>query len=119
MSEHGYDHWMSVRSERVTALQPWGFTERQARFLVQVLVFSGVFLERQYCQALGIVHGQKSHDFLRRLIAQGYVTPITPGSLRRGRMYHVRYKPFYEAIGSHESGVTPRRSASMSRHGAW
>jgi hypothetical protein len=61
------------------------------------------FLERQYCQAVGIVHGQKSHDFLRRLIAQGYVTPITPGSVRRGRMYHVQYTPFYEAIGERDN----------------
>lgn len=103
MSECWYDHWISVRSERVKTLQAWGFNERQARFLVHVLVFSGVFLERQYCQAVGIVHGQKSHDFIRRLIAQGYVTPITPGSLRRGRMYHVQYKPFYEAIGGRDN----------------
>lgn len=113
MSERWYDHWISVRSERVKALQPWGFNERQARFLVHVLVFSGVFLERQYCQAVGIVHGQKSHDFLRRLIAQGYVTPITPGSARRGRMYHVQYRPFYEAIGERDN--RHRKPATVGR----
>ena len=42
----------------------WGFTLRQARFLTHVLVFSGVFLERQYCAFAGIAHGQKTHDFL-------------------------------------------------------
>lgn len=103
MSERWHDRWISVRSERVKALECWGFNERQARFLVNVLVFSGVFLERQYCKFMGIVHGQKSHDFLRRLIAQGYVTPITPGSVRRGRMYHVQYKPFYGAIGERDN----------------
>ncbi len=103
MSERWHDRWISVRSERVKALQCWGFNERRARFLVNVLVFSGVFLERQYCRAMGIVHGQKSHDFLMRLIADGYVTPITPGSVRRGRMYHVQYKPFYEAIGERDN----------------
>jgi hypothetical protein len=29
----------------------------------------------------------------------GYCPAITPGALRRGRMFHVQYKPFYEAIG--------------------
>lgn len=67
MSERWLDRWINVRSERVKALQCWGFNEREACFLVNVLVFSGVFLERQYCRAMGIVHGQKSHDFLRRL----------------------------------------------------
>ena len=38
----------SVRLARVEAVREFGFTERQARFLVHVLVFSGVFLERQY-----------------------------------------------------------------------
>ena len=57
-----------------------------------------MFLERQYCQFAGIAHGQKSHDFIERLITRGYITPITSGSVRRGRMYHVQYKPLYEAI---------------------
>jgi hypothetical protein len=83
MSERWYDHWISVRSERVKTLQAWGVTERQARFLVHVLVFSRVFVERQYCQAVGIVHGQKSRDFIRRLIAQGYVTLV--GVARRAK----------------------------------
>jgi hypothetical protein len=113
MSGRWYDHWISVRSERVKALQPWGFNERQARFLVNVLVFSGVFLERQYCRAMGIVHGPKSHDFLRRLTAEGYATPITPGSVRRGRMYHVQYKPFYEAIGERDN--RHRKPAAVGR----
>jgi hypothetical protein len=46
----------------------FGFTERQARFLVEVLIHSGVFVERQYCTFAGIAHGQKTHDFLRRLV---------------------------------------------------
>ena len=78
--------YASARPARVAALQAFGFTERQARFLTHVLVFSGVFLERQYCQFAGIVHGQKSHDFIARLIQRGFVTRITPGSVRRGRL---------------------------------
>jgi hypothetical protein len=37
----------SVRPGRVGAVAGFGFSERQARFLVTVMVHSGVFLERQ------------------------------------------------------------------------
>jgi integrase len=103
----------SVRPGRVAALMKVGFTERHARFLVHVLVFSGVFLERQYRAFTGLVHGQKTHDFLTRLVGDGYATAITPGALHRGRFYHVHYKPLYEAIG--EANNRHRRPASLGR----
>ena len=108
-----FSDYASVRPARVAAVQAFGFTERQARFLTHVLVFSGVFLERQYCQFAGIVHGQKSHDFVARLIRSGFVTPITPGSVRRGRLYHVQFKPLYEAIG--EPDNRHRKPATLGR----
>lgn len=99
MSAPHASYWVSLQPERVEAVHAFGFTERQAQFLTHVLLFSGVFLERQYCQFSNIAHGQKSHDFIERLIAHGYATPITPGSVRRGRMYHVQHKALYAAIG--------------------
>src|SRR5438067_12571792 len=89
----------SVSPFRIGMLMRFGFTERQARFLVHVLVFSGVFIERQYRAFTGLAHGQKTQDFLSKLVMGGYATPITPGALHRGRMYHVQNKPLYEAIG--------------------
>ena len=47
----------SVPEERVQGVARFGFTERQARFLVHVMVYAGVFLERQYCAFAGIAHG--------------------------------------------------------------
>jgi len=46
---------------RIGTLLRFGFTG-QARFLVHVLVFSGVFIERQYRAFAGVAHGQKTHD---------------------------------------------------------
>ena len=69
----------SIRQERADAVQSFGFTERQARFLVHVLVHSGVFLERQYRTFAHIAHGQKTHDFLAKLVGRGYAKAITPG----------------------------------------
>jgi hypothetical protein len=103
----------SVSEGRVAAIATLGFTERQARFVVTVMVYGGAFLERQYCTFAGIVHGQKTHDFVRRLIDRGYVTVITPGALHRGRLFHLQYKPLYEAIG--EPNNRNRRPATMGR----
>jgi hypothetical protein len=63
------------------------------------MLHSGVFVERQYCAFAGIVHGQKTHDFLTRLVERKMATPITVGTLHRGRLFHVQYKPLYAAIG--------------------
>jgi hypothetical protein len=103
----------SVRPGRVQALMNLGFPIRQARFLVHVLVFSGVFLERQYRAFTGLAHGQKTNDFLTTLVGGGFATPMTPGALHRGRLYHVHYKPLYEAIG--EPNNRHRKAASLGR----
>src|SRR5437773_8803336 len=103
----------SVSPARIGTLTRFGFTERQARFLVHVLVFSGVFLERQYRAFTGLAHGQKTHDFLTKLVTAEYATTITPGALHRGRLFHVQHKPLYEAIG--EPNNRNRRPASLGR----
>ena len=103
----------SIRQDRIEALMMFGFSERQARFLLHVLVHSGVFLARQYCHFAGIAHGQKTHDFLRRLIDRKYVTVITPGKVHTGRLFHLQYKPLYEAIG--EPDNRNRKVASLGR----
>jgi hypothetical protein len=104
----------SAREERVDSVKGFGFTDRQARFLVHVLVHSGVFIGRQYRTFAGIVHGQKTQDFLAKLIGRGYATAITPGAVHRGRLFHVQYKPLYEAIG--EPNNRNRKPASLGRH---
>ena len=95
------DRWTIelANAERMEAIAAFGFTERQARFLLNVLLHSGVFVERQYCSFAGIVHGQKSTDFIKTLVERRFATPITTGKLHRGRMFHVHYKPLWAAIG--------------------
>ncbi len=95
------DRWTIdlANAERLEAIAAFGFTERQARFLLNVLLHSGVFVERQYCAFAGIVHGQKSTDFIKTLVERRFATPITTGKLHRGRMFHVHYKPLWTAIG--------------------
>ena len=94
------DHWNieQLTEERTAAIGAFGFSPRQARFLVEVLIHSGVFVERQYCHFAGITHGQKTTDFLHRLVERGYARPIATGAPHRGRLFHVHHKPLYAAI---------------------
>jgi hypothetical protein len=89
----------SLSISRVSALREYGLTLRQREFLVTVMVHSGCFLERQYCEFTGTVRGQNSREFIARLVARGFARAIEPGPVRRGRLYHVHHKPLYEAIG--------------------
>ena len=61
----------SIRDERIKAIAEFGFTERQARFLVHVLVHAGVFLERQ-CVRRRHQARPKTHDFLGKLVGRRY-----------------------------------------------
>jgi hypothetical protein len=99
--------------ERAASLQAYGFTERQARFLATAMVHSGVFIERQYCRFAGITHGQKTHDFIKRLIRRGFAREIRPGALHRGRLFHIHHKRLYAAIDQVDN--RHRRRAPLSR----
>ena len=102
-----------IMSDRAQAVAACGFTERQARFLVTVMLHSGVFVERQYCTFAGIVHGQKTADFLRKLVDGKFATTIAPGPLHRGRLIHVHHKPLYAAIGQTDN--RHRKPAELGR----
>ena len=53
----------SVSISRESALRDYGLTQRQREFLVTVMVHSGCFLERQYCEFTGTVRGQNSREY--------------------------------------------------------
>lgn len=99
--------------ERVRAVQHvGGFTERQAGFLVTVMLFAGVCLGRHYCTFARIAYGQKMHDFFTSLVAHGFATVHASGH-NRARIFHVHYKPLYRAIG--EPDNRHRRPVALGR----
>ena len=101
-----------TRTEQIRAIKKFGFTERQAGFLVTVLVHAGVCVGRQYCAYARIVRGQKVHDFFSTLVAKKFATPYT--SAHRGaRLYHIQGKPLYGAVG--EPDNRNRRPATLAR----
>jgi hypothetical protein len=109
------DRWTVelANTDRLNAVASLGFTDRQARFLLHVLLHSGVFVERQYCRFSGIVHGQKSTDFIQALVERRFATPITTRTLHRGRMFHLHYKPLSRAIGEPDSRF--RKAGALGR----
>ena len=84
--------------ERLRAVSAFGFTERQAGFLVTVMQHSGVCLGRHYCAFSGLTHGQKVHDFFTRLLETRMASAHGLGH-NRARLYRVHHKALYQAIG--------------------
>jgi hypothetical protein len=101
--------------ERVQAVADYGFTERQARFLVLVMRHAGLCVKRQYASFAGIAPGgEKCNAFFDKLVQRGYV--VSSDCIHnRARLYHVHHKPLYHAIGEPEScyrrRVPARRAA--------
>jgi hypothetical protein len=88
--------------ERVSAVAEFGFTPRQARFLVLVMRHAGVCLLRQYSAFAGIVQGQKTRAFFQKLVSRRYASAYECRH-NRGRLYHVQHYPLYRAIGEPNS----------------
>jgi hypothetical protein len=101
-----------TQAERVHEVTAFGFTERQAGFLVTVLVHAGVCLGRQYCAFSGIARGKAMHDFFEKLVGRDLATGY-PRAHGRTHLYHVHGKALYAAIGEPNSRF--RRPTPLAR----
>jgi hypothetical protein len=99
-------------SDAVEIIVGKGFTERQARFLTLVLRHAGVCVMRQYCAFASVVLGDKTCKFFKKLERLGYVSTYECVH-NRARIYHLRHRELYEAIGEPESRL--RRPPSVPR----
>ena len=79
-----------------------------AQFLVLVARHSGVCVMRQYSAFAGVVFGHTTRRFFTELERLGWVSTYDCAR-KRARIYHVRHRELYEAIGDAESasGVRP------------
>jgi hypothetical protein len=84
--------------DRIRAVAALGFTDRQARFLVHVMLFGGLCLPRQYARFNGRAYGHVVTTFFAKLIERGHATACRCLH-NRGRVYHVHDRRLYEAIG--------------------
>ncbi len=98
--------------DRVSAVLEFGFTRRQARFLVLVMRHAGVCLLRQYSAFAGIVHGQKTRAFFHKLVSRHFASAHACRH-NRGRLYHVQHYALYSAID--EPNSAHRRPVAAGR----
>ena len=84
--------------ERVAAVSARGYSDRQARFLVTVMLHSGVCTVRQYCDFAGIVRGQKTQDFFGSLVQRRHAS-VSSDVHASTRIFHIYGRGLYEAIG--------------------
>ena len=85
-------------NERVKAVSEFGFTTRQARFLVTVMLHGGVCVPRQYARFAGTAYGHKVNVFFDKLVSLRYAVRCRCVH-NRAAVYHVRHQPLYRAIG--------------------
>jgi len=88
--------------DRVKAVAEFGFSERQARFLVTVMLHAGVCVPRQYARFAGIAYGHKVSRFFDALVQGGYAT-ASDCLHNRAQLYHVQGHGLYQAIGQPDS----------------
>jgi hypothetical protein len=105
------DRWTIdlANAERMEAISTFGFTERQARFLVLVMRHAGVCVPRQYARFAGVAQGAKCNAFFDRLVRRGFARA---GDCihNRARLYHIHSSALYHVIGNARSRY--RRSPS-------
>jgi len=89
--------------DRVRAVAEFGFTERQARFLVTVMLHAGICVPRQYAAFAGIAYGHKVSKFFDKLERRELAT-VSDCLHNRARLYHIRHHALYRAIGQPHSG---------------
>ena len=98
--------------ERVRHVVMHGFTERQAGFLVTVMLHAGVCLMRHYEAFARMTHGCKVVQFFESLVTRGYATAHRCAH-NRARVFHIHSKPLYRAIGEVDNRF--RRPATLAR----
>jgi hypothetical protein len=88
--------------QRLRAVTDLGFTECQARFLVTVMLHSGVCVPRQYARFAGTAYGHNVTKFFYKLTERGYAT-ASDCLHNRAALYHVHHQALYRAIGQAQS----------------
>ena len=92
---------MNPTEVRLASIQSLGYSAEEAMFLSLVAGQSGYFVPRQFDAAIRVKHGKRTTVFLDKLVARGHVRRYVFEHNRH--VYHLQYKPFYEAIGDPDS----------------
>jgi len=85
-------------TERVQAVERFGCSPRQARFLTLVALHGGYYVRRQYLAATGTRNGKNAQRFLDHLVAR-QVAARCRYRADRGYVYRLQHRRLYRAVG--------------------
>ncbi|MGI9072758.1 MAG: hypothetical protein ACR2JB_15935 [Bryobacteraceae bacterium] len=88
-------------SERLAALQRFGYTKREAAFLCLAALHGGYFLRRQYGQCIGRQDGGSANQLVEKTLALGHAQVSTFKA--NTHIYHLAARPFYAALGQEDN----------------
>ena len=91
--------------EQIRAIQSFGYSEVEARFLRLVALHGGYFVRRQFLRSAGCELGKRAQDFIDKLAARKHACRDIYREDRH--LYRLHYGPIYAAIG--EEGNRNRR----------
>src|SRR6266851_5475836 len=87
---------MSIRAEYVEAIERYGYTPTEARFLYLVATHSGYFTQRQFFDFAGVNRGGMGTRLTVKALAHGHIR--TARLARHTLIYNLFARPFYESI---------------------
>src|ERR1700749_711229 len=97
---------MSIAPHHVDSLGRLGYTREEAAFVYLVAIHSGYFTRRQFLRFAGIERGQRSQNFLHKLLSERHASAHT--YQMGARVYHLFSRRIFNAIG-HENLRTRRK----------
>jgi hypothetical protein len=88
---------MNIDGVYISALQAFGYTEEEARFLYIVATHSGYFVARQFLAFAGVQWGKRTTVFWNKL--QSHKHARSSSMPRRRAVYHVCARKLYRQLG--------------------
>jgi len=88
-------------AQQTHAIEKFGYTEAEARFLRLVALHGGYFVRRQFLHSANCELGKRAQDFIDKIIARKHACREIYREDRH--LYRLHYKPIYAAIGEEDN----------------
>jgi hypothetical protein len=104
---------MSIRAEYVEAVERYGYTPTEARFLYLVATHSGYFTQQQFFHFAGVNRGGMGTRLTAKAFRHGHIR--TARLARHTLIYNLFARPFYESIAKNNLRNRRRLSDELIR----
>jgi hypothetical protein len=85
-----------IAPDQITAVRLFGYTAREAEFLILAALHSGYFLRRQFSAFAGIAAGRADAVLVEKVIANQHAVPDVYA--HNTQVYRIYSRPFYAAL---------------------